>query len=170
MLPSVDRSWDGRRLPSTFVTPAETLLEQSRQQLARQEAKLDAIRGQTGVLVTGAGVVAGFIAPTLGSKHPGWAVPALISFVICTIGGVFVFFPRHGLVFDERLDSYTKWINDHGDDAGADISFAASLASNLEANREQNKSVVEGIALLASGVAVLFGLEVVLWVIGLLTS
>jgi hypothetical protein len=128
------------------------------------------MRTLTGAVLAAAGVVTGFVAPALSSKHPGYAIPAIAAFALCVIGGTAVLYPRKHLKFAEKLGSYADWVNDHGKDARAGDIFTLGLARNLEASRDENRNTVDRVADLAAGVCIAFGLEVVLWIVGLVLA
>ena len=125
------------------------------------------MRTIAGTVLSAAGIIVAFVAPDVTKTHPWYAVPALASFAAAVLLGTYVLVPRKGLKFSERLNSYKIWVVDHGDEAGADTSFAVALAENLEANRNDNRDAVERITLAVGWQVVALGAEVIAWVIAL---
>lgn len=150
-------------------SPAEALLDQARDQLARQESTLDALRAIAGTVIAGGGVVVGFVAPDVASKQPYWSTAALLAFIVSVLAGVFVLTPKR-LTFAEHLSSYAGWVSSHYRVPGADISFSLTLAENLECSRLENRRSVEFCATALRLQCALFGVEVVLWGVAALSK
>jgi hypothetical protein len=151
-----------------MATPAEVLLDQARVQLQRQEAKIDQLRTVAGVVLTGAGVIAGFVAPNLAAVQRAWSIAATGAFIACVLLGIVILAPRRDLLFSEGLDTYLSWIEAHGDQPGAAEVFALGLAANLEQSRMDNEQRIEQIPTWLQYQCGLFGAEVVLWAVAAL--
>lgn len=146
-----------------MALPFEVVLDQARAQLTRQEAKLDQLRTIAGTVLSVAGVIAGFVAPSVTTRHPWYAVPPIVSFAVCVTLGIFVLVPRRDLKFSENLESYTTWVDKYGEEPGSEVSFALGLAKNLERSRVDNAKIVEPLAKLLKWQILALGIEVVLW-------
>jgi hypothetical protein len=151
-----------------MASPADVLLDQARQQLQRQEGKIDQMRTISSVLLTGAGVIEGFVAPSLASVQRGWSIAATVAFIACVLVGIRILAPRNDLRFSEGLDSYLTWIEAYGHEPSADEAFALGLAENLDESRRTNEQRIGKIPTWLQYQCGWFGAEVVLWAIAAL--
>ncbi|HSS10021.1 MAG TPA: hypothetical protein VLL25_09060 [Acidimicrobiales bacterium] len=151
---------------ASVAAPEDTLLDEARRSLARQENTLDVLRTKSvGVLATG-GIVAGLAAPKVVS-HTAATVPAyvaLAAFVASALVGIYVLKP-HGFEFSENLASYAGWIRQHDAEPGADRAFILGLAENLEANRRDNRDKLGWLTRLFAWQCGLLAAQVICWAI-----
>jgi hypothetical protein len=148
------------------ASPEEVLLDEARRSLGRQENTLDVLRSRSVAVLATGGVVAGLAAPKV-VGHSASAVPAYLAlgaFVLGALVALYVLMP-HDFAFSENLTSYATWIGEHGDEQGADRSFALALAKNLEANRGDNRKTLGCLTRLFTWQCGLLAVQVVCWTI-----
>lgn len=157
------------------ITPTEVMLAQAQSQLARQEAKLTAFRSVAGTVIAARGVIAGLVAgrlvgPSISVAGVIFASLAAIAFLASTILAIQVLAPTDGYKFSENLDSYQAWLDAHGSEDGADVSFMLGLAKNLDADRKSNEVPLKSVANRLVYCCVSLGIQVAFWVIAALVA
>lgn len=147
---------------------SEVLLEQARQQLARQEQAVDTMRNRATAVLTACGLVAAFFGShAFSSQHRSGAVwVALILFALAGLCTGFVLAPRK-MAFTERLDQWIDWVESAA--AADDLATVGmrGLANNLDELWNINQDPVERLSRWYLALCALFVLQAVAWAVTL---
>lgn len=142
---------------------SEILLEQARQQLARQEAAIDTLRKQAVAVFSASGIAASLFVSKLSDANRLAVAVAGFLFLLGTFAMIHVMRPR-SMHFGEKLEKWFPWYDEAVGSTNPDVVLMRNLAERLDTNREGNAEPFDKIASAYLALCVLFGLQVATWV------
>lgn len=146
------------------MTVPEILLDQARQQLARQEAALNSIRNQAIAVYSASGVVAALFVPHLSTETRPAVIVAAVLFVLGTYALIQTIRTRENFAFGLRLPGWLQWWEDHKDAESSELAAARGIAAQLDQLREDNRPNLRTAADWHNYLCVAFGLQVAAWI------
>jgi hypothetical protein len=149
------------------LSAESVVLEQTRQQLARQEAALNSIRNQALAVFSASGVAAALFAPHLLTK----AVPAGIVAGVLFVAGTYSLIQTiktRDFDFGVKLPGWFEWLDNSHPSTESEAMAASKIAKGLDGLREANKGAMKTVADWHNRLCWFFGLQVAAWIVAAL--